>query len=102
MSKYQKFTDLMGSPALWNDKTTTGRVLKWELSSAGTPKKERDAIAAAYAKKFADAGIPVQKVQVRNATSSRTFCVRGKGGKQEYETFESVSYDKLSVYIDPI
>ena len=95
MSKYQKLYDVVGRPAEWNDKTKTGRVLKWELDTYQTPKKVRDEIAHRMAKRLAAAGITVQKVQVRNSVTTRYGWIDGV-----YRPSSSPSYDKLSVYID--
>lgn len=102
MSKYSLHYSVVGRQADWNDKTTTGRVLKWELNTITGTKKERDTIAAQWAKKFADAGVAVQKVMVRPSKSTLTRSWFDATGQRQTMSVTTESYDKLTVYIDPI
>lgn len=101
-SKYDHIYAVVGHTAQWNDKTTTGRVLKWQISGySKMSKKDRDALAAVWKKKFDDAGVQVQKVQVRNGTESLTYPVKTETSFG-YKTLTHAGPLKLSVYISPI
>ena len=62
---------------------------------------DRDALAAVWKKKFDDAGVQVQKVQVRNGTESLTYPVKTETSVG-YKTLTHAGPLKLSVYISPI
>lgn len=101
-SKYDHIYAVVGSTAQWNDKTTTGRVLKWDISGdPKMPKKDRDALAAEWKKKFDAAGVKVLKVQVRNSTESFSYPVV-TGTSFRYETMSNSGPLRLSVYISPV
>lgn len=101
-SKYDPIYAVVGHAAQWNDKTTTGRVLKWDISDdPAMSKKDRDALAAEWKKKFDDAGVSVLKVQVRTSTESFSYPVMTED-TFKYETMHHTGPLKLSVYISPI
>lgn len=102
MSKYQMLYDVIGRRAEWNDKTKTGRVLKWELSSINSPKAEREKIAEHTRAILAEAGITVQKVLVRNSKYSCTRSWYDQDGQYQSMTNTGPGYDKLTIYIDPM
>lgn len=101
-SKYDPIYAVVGHAAQWNDKTTTGRVLKWEISGdSKMSKKDRDVLAAAWKKKFDDAGVSVLKVQVRTSTESFSYPAKTETSFG-YKTLTHAGPLKLSVYISPI
>lgn len=88
MSKYDAIRAIMGGVEVFNDTSKTGRILKWYSDDSELPKKEREAQAKAIFEKLQH--LPyVQKVQVRNAQTTRY-------GVTYYD------YDKICVYIDRI
>lgn len=93
-SKYDALRAAMGGQELWNDKTKTGRVLKWYADTSGATLEERKEMAAAIHKKLMAAGIQyVQRVQVKNATWSDY-----KYG----QVYSGQDSDKICVFINPI
>jgi hypothetical protein len=90
MSKYSDLYIAMGGPAVYNDKVSTGRVLKWYSPETGLSLSERKAQARLIAARLKH--LPyVQKVNVRNARGS---AVRGN----YFINFQDS--DKICVYVD--
>jgi phosphoserine aminotransferase len=98
MSKYAEVRAVMGSEEAYNDKSKSGRVLKWYSNKSGLSLAERKLQASQVLQKLIDAGVwYVQSVAVRNAkASSVTF--DGKG----YRCIEWDDDDKICVHIDKI
>lgn len=88
MAKYDELNRAMGSTCFYNDKTTTGRVLKWYSRKFSQTPAQRAAEAKRVAKKLLH--LPyVQRVEVKNAT------IRSGGPAVP-------DRDKICVFIDAI
>jgi hypothetical protein len=101
MSKYAQLRALMGGTEQFNDKVSTGRVLKWFADTAGADKATRDKVAKEVREKLQHLGY-VQKVQVRNWKTGRAYYVgEGKGDNGgDYMVSSWLDTDKICVYVD--
>jgi hypothetical protein len=98
MSKYSQLRAIMGGTEDYNDKTKTGRVLKWYNDSCGLNKPVRDRLAGELLEKLINHGIYyVQRVQVRNARGTAS-----RGTENGIICIDFEDDDKVCVYIDCI
>ncbi len=87
VSKYAALREAMGQIELYNDRSKKGRILKWEASTMGASKEDRQKTAAELMTKLKN--IPqVQKVVISNYEYYRP----GEGPIQ--------GFDKIAVYIE--
>ena len=94
MSKYDAVRNVMGEQEVYNDSAKNGRILKWFSPTRGATLAQRKALAAEVLQKLIENEVwYVQKVEVRNATSTYW----SMSGAITYE-----DDDKICVYIDKI